>query len=215
MNFSIILAHPRPTSFSHAIADVARQTLLSQDVNVFYHDLYLENFPPVLPPGEEQRDAIIPDIISRHCEEIRSVDGIIIIHPNWWGQPPAILTGWVDRVFRPGVAYRFIGTDKGEGVPQGLLKAHIALVFNTANTAIEREIEVFGDPLEKIWKNCIFNLCGVKNFVRRMFTVMVSSTMEQRNMWLQEVRNITEKAVQDTRSHIRPFYTENRFFNEQ
>jgi len=53
------------------------------------------------------KDAALPDAIKQHCEEIALVDGIVIVHPNWWGQPPAILKGWVDRVIRPGVAYEF------------------------------------------------------------------------------------------------------------
>ena len=104
------------------------------------------------------------------------------------GSHQAILKGWVDRVIRPGVAYEFIGDDNGEGVPCGLLKIKSAVVFNTSNTATEREETVFGDPLETIWKNCIFGLCGVKSFYRRMFNIIVISSEEQRKGWLQEVR---------------------------
>ena len=92
--------------------------------------------------------------VVRHCSEIASADGIIIVHPNWWGQPPAILKGWVDRVSRPGVAYRFLEGDGGEGVPVGLLKAETAIIFNTSNTPEEREATVFGDPLDNLWKAC-------------------------------------------------------------
>ncbi len=67
--------------------------------------------------------------------------------------PPAILKGWVDRVIRPGVAYEFLEGDGGEGVPCGLLRARAVLVFNTGNTYLEREMKIFGDPLETIWKN--------------------------------------------------------------
>ncbi len=102
--------------------------------------------------------------------------------------PPAILKGWIDRVMRPGVAYRFLEGDGGEGVPVGLLRAKAAIVFNTSNTPAEREQNVFGDPLETLWKTCIFDLCGVKTFHRRMFGVMVTSTPEQRARWLEEVR---------------------------
>jgi putative NADPH-quinone reductase len=94
----------------------------------------------------------------------------------------------VDRVIRPGVAYEFKEGDSGEGVPCGLLKAKAALVFNTSNTPAEREQEVFGDPLEMIWKNCIFGLCGVKNVHRRTFSVIVTSTPQRRETWLAEVR---------------------------
>jgi putative NADPH-quinone reductase len=55
--------------------------------------------------------------VQAHCGEIARAEGIIIVHPNWWGQPPAIMKGWIDRVFRPGVAYRFTEDDKGDGVP--------------------------------------------------------------------------------------------------
>ncbi len=115
-----------------------------------------------------------------------------MVHPNWWGQPPAILKGWVDRVIRPGVAYEFLEGDSGEGVPNGLLKARAALVFNTSNTRQEREREVFGDPLETIWKNCIFGLCGVPQFHRRMVGIVVTSTASERQTWLDAVRNDVE-----------------------
>ena len=61
-------------------------------------------------------------------------------------------------------------------------------MFNTSNTPAEREMKVFGDPLETLWRNCIFGLCGVKNFYRRIFSVIVTSTLEQRKEWLKEVQ---------------------------
>lgn len=214
MIFSIILAHPRKNSFNHAIAHAAEEVLLAEGVKVFFHDLYEENFPPVLPDGEEKRDVKLPSIIGQHCEEIKSVDGIIVVHPNWWGQPPAILTGWIDRVFRPGVTYRFIEGDQGEGIPQGLLKAHIAMVFNTANTSAKREMQLFKDPLQTLWQNCIFGLCGVDNFVRKMFTIMVTSTPQQREEWLLEVKDLTKKAIQDVKSHKHLYHTPDHSSNE-
>ncbi|HWR58976.1 MAG TPA: hypothetical protein VN328_08830, partial [Thermodesulfovibrionales bacterium] len=80
--------------------------------------------------------------------------------------------------------------DGGEGVPRGLLKAKTALVLNTSNTLQERELSVFGDPLETIWKNCIFGLCGVDIIFRKTFGVIVTSTEQQRMVWLKEVRGI-------------------------
>jgi putative NADPH-quinone reductase len=189
LNISIILAHPDKGSFNHAIADTACTELKKNGHAVFFHDLYQEKFDPLLYAGEFPKEAVLPAEINKHCDEIASADGIIIIHPNWWGQPPAILKGWVDRVIRPGVAYRFIEGDSGEGVPEGLLKAKAALVFNTANTSPEREKTIFGDPLETTWKNCIFDLCGVKNFFRKTYSIVVTSTLEERRDWLNDVRN--------------------------
>jgi NAD(P)H dehydrogenase (quinone) len=94
----------------------------------------------------------------------------------------------VDRVIRPGVAYEFLEGDSGDGVPRGLLQARIALVFNTSNTPVQREQEAFGDPLQTLWKNCIFGLCGIGDFRRKSYGVVVTSTKEQRQAWLDDVR---------------------------
>jgi NAD(P)H dehydrogenase (quinone) len=191
MNISVILAHPRPGSFNHALAETAAATLLLDGHTVIVHDLCAERFDPLLPAGEIGRDATLPPGIAAHCSEIASADGIIVVHPDWWGMPPAILKGWIDRVLRPGVAYRFAETDSGEGIPIGLLKAKAVIVFNTSNTPAAREQEVFGDPLERIWKDCIVSFCGVPVFHRRTFGVVVTSTADQRTAWLEDVRHLT------------------------
>ncbi|MFO1478543.1 MAG: NAD(P)H-dependent oxidoreductase [Verrucomicrobiota bacterium] len=193
MNISIIIGHPNPGSFNHAIASTAAETLKSLGHRVSVRDLCQEHFDPALPASEFVKDAALPPAIDAHCQEIARADGIIIVHPNWWGMPPAILKGWIDRVLRPEVAYRFVANDKGEGVPQGLLNAKSAIVFNTANTPDDREKAVFGDPLELIWKRCVFDLCGVRNVERRAFTVMITSTPAQRAAWLEEVRQIVSR----------------------
>jgi putative NADPH-quinone reductase len=46
---------------------------------------------------------------------------------------------------------------------------------------------VFGDPLQTLWRKCIFELCGVRNFVRRMYGPVSASTAEQRDQWLAEI----------------------------
>ena len=193
MKISIILAHPDKNSFNSAIAKCCFETLAANGHTIYLHDLYEEKFDALLPGHEIPRTAELPYDVEKHCDEICSVDGIIVVHPNWWGQPPAILKGWIDRVFRPGIAYEFEEGDSGEGVPVGLLKAKSALVFNTSNTATSRELHEFKDPLETIWKNCIFNLCGVHNFSRRMFNVVVTSSEEQRISWLSEVSEIVNR----------------------
>lgn len=188
MRISVILAHPSIGSFNHAIAQTVVEQTQMLGHEVLYHDLYQERFDPLLSGAEIPKDAPLPGAVARHCEEIVAADGVVIVHPNWWGQPPAILKGWVDRVIRPGVAYEFLEGDAGEGVPNGLLKAKVAVVYNTANTAPERELNAFGDPLETIWRNCIFGLCGVTNVHRRTFAIVVTSTEAQRKNWLEEVK---------------------------
>ena len=186
MRVLLIVAHPDKASFNHAIAGTCLTTLAANGHEVIFHDLHEEGFDPVLPCGEASRDAQLPPEVQRHCEELAHADGIVIVHPNWWGQPPAMLKGWIDRVIRPGVAYEFLEGDKGEGVPRGLLKARCAIVFNTSNTSAERETTVFGDPLERIWRDCVFGLCGVTEVHRRMFGIVVTSSDVERKHWLSE-----------------------------
>lgn len=193
MKVSLILAHPNRESLNHAIAGAAAGALRDNGHQFFFHDLYEEGFNPVLPGSEIPREAPLDTVVENYCREISLADGIIIVHPNWWGQPPAILKGWVDRVIRPGVAYEFLEGDGGGGVPAGLLRAGTAVVFNTSNTPPEREKDVFGDPLEAIWRDCVFGLCGVKNFYRKMYGVVVTSSPEERGRWLEEVRETVSR----------------------
>jgi NAD(P)H dehydrogenase (quinone) len=193
MNISLILAHPSQKSFNHALAETAVDELQRIGHRVQFHDLYAEKFDPVLPADEIVHGDLMPENVKHHCTEIANADGIVIVHPNWWGQPPAILKGWVDRVLCAGVAYRFLEGDEGEGIPVGLLKAKAVCIFNTSNTQVEREINIFGDPLETIWKNCIFDLCGIKTVHREMFRVVVTSTPEEREAWLNHARLLLRK----------------------
>jgi putative NADPH-quinone reductase len=133
---SVILGHPDKDSFNHAIAETTCEALEGLWHEVFFHDLYKEKFDPILPAKEIPNDAALPRHIEAHYAEIAQADGIVIVHPNWWGQPPAILKGWVDQVIRPGVAYEFAEEDTGEGVPVKLLKAKAALVFTTSNSRL-------------------------------------------------------------------------------
>ena len=188
MKISVLLAHPDKGSFNHAIARTAVRALRKKGHRVFFHDLYLEKFNPVLTQKEIKDVKAGGALLAKHLKEIVSADCIVIVHPNWWGQPPAVLKGWVDRVIRQGVAYKFVTGDKGEGVPVGMLKAKKAVVFNTANTPDDREKEIFGDPLDGLWKKCIFEFCGVKDVRRKVFSVVIISSPEQRKTWLGQVK---------------------------
>lgn len=194
LRVSVILAHPDPGSMNHAIAEAACETLRTGGHAVSFHDLCAERFDPLISAAEIPSDGQVAPAVAEHCREIALADGIVIVHPNWWGQPPAVLKGWIDRVLRPGVAYRFLEGDAGEGVPEGLLRASTAVVFNTSNTDVDREERVFGDPLETIWRNCIFGLCGVSDVRRVMFRVVVTSTPEQRSAWLAQACEVIREA---------------------
>jgi putative NADPH-quinone reductase len=190
MEISVILAHPDRRSFNHAIAQAVCRALEQGGHTIWFHDLYKEGFDPLLPVPELDTKAQPPRELAHYCEELRRSEGLVIVHPNWWGQPPAAMKGWIDRVFRPGVAYSFQEGDNGEGIPVGLLRAQTAIIFNTSNTQPEREMRVFGDPLDQLWKKCILEFCGVKKIVRETFSIVIASTPGQRAAWLLRVEEI-------------------------
>ena len=157
MKVLVIIGHQNPGSFCHAIAQTAVEALRAAGHEAIYHDLYQERFDPILPQAEIPKDAPLEPIVRRHCEEVRAADGYVVVHPNWWGQPPAMLKGWIDRVLRQGVAYEF----GAGGAVIGHLKGKTAVVFTTSNTPRDVELKLFGDPLENLWRTCIFGFCGV------------------------------------------------------
>lgn len=118
-------------------------------------------------PGTAAR----PRLVEQHCGELARAQLIFGFHPNWRGQPPAILKGWIDRVFRLGTAYGYPPGVPPEGVPGGLLQARRALVFNTSNTPPERDV------------------------VRRMHGPMSGSSAAHRVRWLAGVKALTQEAA--------------------
>jgi NAD(P)H dehydrogenase (quinone) len=187
MRIFVLIGHQRVGSFCHAIAATAMEELKAAGHEVIYHDLYEEKFDPLLYEEEIPRGTELPPAINRHCDEVAAADGYIVVHPNWWAMPPAILKGWLDRVFRQGVTYQF-----GPGGVEGLLTGRKAVVFTTSNTLRDDELRSFGDPLENLWKACIFGFCGLTDLTRRNFESMIMSTPEQRKEWLDEVREIVQ-----------------------
>ena len=185
MNVYVLIGHQNQGSFCHAIAAAAIEELNAAGHEVVYHDLYAEEFDPILPHDEIPGDAPLDPVVEQHCRELTAADGYVIVHPNWWAMPPAILKGWLDRVWRQGVVYRF-GPD---GV-EPLLTGKRAVVLTTSNTPRDDELRLFGDPLENLWKACMFNFCGVEDFFRRNFESIILSTPEERRQWLDEVRAI-------------------------
>jgi len=187
MSILVIVGHQRQGSFNHAIAEAAVEELERLGHTVVFHDLYAEKFDPIFPAAEANPNAELPPVIRQHCDEVLAAEGLVIVHPNWWGMPPAVLKGWVDRVFRQGTMYSF--------TPAGVasnISGKRALVLTTSNTPRDDELRLFGDPLENLWKNCIFGFLGIDNFARRNFESIILSTPEERQQWLDEVRELVQ-----------------------
>lgn len=185
---SVILAHPYEKSFNHAIYKTVIETMEKNDIGVYHHDLYAEKFNPILTKGELGSDRSYDEMVNTYAQEMLSSDILAFIHPNWWGQPPAILKGYIDRIFRPPYAYDFPVGDSGGGLPEILLETKVGMVFNTSNTNDQREKEYFGDPLENIWAKCVFGFLGIEHTHRRTFSIVADSSQEDRDNWLATVK---------------------------
>jgi putative NADPH-quinone reductase len=198
MKASIILAHPYIESFNHAIYHTIIRTFGELHLPVFSHDLYKEGFNPVLTPAELGSDKSTDPLVNRYAAELVESDLLFFIHPNWWGQPPAILKGYIDRVIRPPHAYDFPPGDSGGGLPVRKLRGKYGIVYNTSNTPVEREEHYFGDPLEKSWKQCVFGFLGIEIYHRRMFRPIVDSSVAARKGWLETVAEDVRKIATGT-----------------
>ena len=123
MQAHIVLAHPEPKSFNAHLASVARTALEARGWSVSTTDLYGVGFDPCeraehyrprlnaerFDVQAEQRHAsdsgAIPDAVTREIENLDRADLLILQYPMWWHLPPAILKGWIDRVFIYGEVY--------------------------------------------------------------------------------------------------------------
>lgn len=199
MKATVILAHPYEKSFNHAIYGVLCSRLKELGVAVFAHDLYAERFDPVLTSDELGSDTSKDPLVNRYARELLESDFVYFVHPNWWGQPPAILKGYIDRVIRPPHCYDFPPGDTGGGLPIGKLAGKCGVVIHTSNTGEERENSVFGDPLERIWKDCVFGFCGIEKVHRKIFRIVADSEPAQRRRWLEEVKELADRVTAGSR----------------
>ncbi|WP_327167413.1 NAD(P)H-dependent oxidoreductase [Streptomyces subrutilus] len=189
MRAGVYLAHPRPGSFNHAVFEAVVDELRARGAEVSAHDLYAEGFEPMLAAAEtgtvESAAPAHDAQVELYRAELAALDVLVFVHPNWWGMPPAVLTGWVQRVLAPGIAYK-LGSPEGE--PAGLLTAGRALVLNTSDTPLDREENEFGDPLQRIWAACVLPYVGISDVRRTVFRTVTDSDTGQRAGWLARAR---------------------------
>ena len=206
MNVLSILAHPRSDSFCQAVFDRANAALADQGHTVVSHNLYEESFDPILRAEEsliagdsvEERFRSSEDtLVLTHRRDAAAADGLLIVHPNWWGKPPAILAGWLDRVLVPGVAYRI----DADGTPEGLLKLTRTVIFNTSDTPAEIETNVLGDPLGLMWSNCVLPYCGSSVTERHVFGPVAASDLDARRGWLNQVQDVVLRTFGTAAAH--------------
>jgi NAD(P)H dehydrogenase (quinone) len=100
----VVYCHPCQESFNAAVKDTAIAALDQAGHETRLLDLYAMRFDPVLSAGE-RRDYHTPGEnergIAEHLEHLRWCEGLIFVYPTWWYGPPAMLKGWLDRVWVP------------------------------------------------------------------------------------------------------------------
>ncbi|MFV0490638.1 MAG: NAD(P)H-dependent oxidoreductase [Pseudorhodobacter sp.] len=109
MKILIVFAHPCRESYGAALFDATCKTLTEAGHDLRLIDLYREGFNPVL-SEKDWKDYLTdtPRLIGNvhpHAEALTWAEGLILIFPTWYYGPPAILKGWLDRVWLPGVAF--------------------------------------------------------------------------------------------------------------
>lgn len=151
MKILLVLAHPEPRSFCGALRDVAAQTLQAEGHEVEQSDLYAMRWQPLLGPQDfpveeadtpfnaqqAQRAAVAAgrqavDVAGEQAKLARA-DLLLLIFPVWWFAPPAILKGWIDRVFALDVAY-----GGGRWFDRGVYRGKRALLCLTTGARADR-----------------------------------------------------------------------------
>jgi NAD(P)H dehydrogenase (quinone) len=139
MRMLMIHAHPRADSFSAALRDTAKAALESAGHAVDLRDLYAEGFQPAMSAEERGRHHDVPrnlEGIEDHVAALQRAEALVLVYPTWWYGMPAMLKGWFDRIWVPGVAFNL-----GEGAIEPLL------------TNIRRIVVVttYGSPTWLLW----------------------------------------------------------------
>ena len=175
MNYLIIYAHPNKKSLNHSVLDETRAVLKLQNTNELQViDLYEENFNPSLYFDETQprRNLHTREETEKYRGAILWADHLIFVYPIWWGRPPAILLGFIDKVFVSGFAYFM--PPKALMV-KGLLKGKRASIITTQNGPVLLTRILFSDTHRKIMKRQLLNFCGIWKV--RFFEIGQSESM--------------------------------------
>jgi putative NADPH-quinone reductase len=167
----IVIAHPDTSSLNHAILKKVREKLAECDTEVTVKDLYQMGFDPVLPLADLKQKISSDKNIQALTREMQEADVYIFIHPDWWGQMPAILKGYIDRVWQPYLAY----AHKDKRSSQGMLKGKRGLAIVTTDGDAQESMTI-----ESVWQERVFNFCGIgRGEVNTLYQANLSSPAER------------------------------------
>jgi NAD(P)H dehydrogenase (quinone) len=193
MKAVVFYAHPNPKSFNAAILDVVKKELTEKVAEVKVKDLYAMNWNPVLSASDIQQvmSGQMPADVAAEQEDITWADTLVFVCPIWWYTFPAILKGYVDRVFSSGFAYEYTASGA-----HGKLQGKKALIVTTsgADEATARMTKM----MDSINISLMSGLCGFTGLdnAKYMNCFAVPSVSDaERKQILVDVRSFVAKNV--------------------
>ena len=190
MRVLLVLAHPLQESFAASVALTAREALEASGHVVDLLDLYAEDFDPRLSNTERGGYFDVPydtSAVAGIVDRLKAADGLVLVFPQWWFNFPAVLKGFFDRAFAPGVAFTH-DVAGGRIVPQ---LTNIRLLYALTTTGSPWWLVHFymGNPVRRLLKRGIANFCSRK-LVFRMMSLhdMDRATEVRRKAHLERIR---------------------------
>lgn len=193
MKYLILYAHPNPKSFNHAILETVQAELQKAGKEVSVRDLYAQNFNPVLSANDlagMMQGQLQPEIKAEQ-EFVGSADLIVVIYPLWWAGMPAILKGYIDRVFTEGFAYSIVGPDL-----KGLLQGRKVLLITTTGAPQEMyEASGMFKSIAQTTGEGIFQFTGMELIEHKYLCAIPYLTDADRKKMLEELRELVQKKL--------------------
>jgi NAD(P)H dehydrogenase (quinone) len=190
MKILIIYAHPSVESYNHALLEAFLKGLKKAGHDYEVVDLYRENFNPIL--SDTNPRAELGKDVKAYQERIKAVDYLAFVFPTFWYRAPAMLEGFIDRVFTSHFAYKYVSNFLGMKVPKGLLPDKKAIV-----------IETYGGPgwyyrylFSRIpWKRfrAVLKFCGIKVVAYQPCYHVPFTTDKVRQKYIRIVQELGEK----------------------
>lgn len=191
MKYVVIVAHPNPDSFTQSVCHTAVQALEASGHEVKLRDLYKIDFNPLLSVDDfkNSKSGEISEDVKTEQQHIAWADALIVIYPLWWASLPAILKGYVDRVFSYGFAYSM----DGNGL-QKLLSGKAAVLFTTMGNTEEHYNNVgMFEAMRKTVDEGIFDFVGIKVLEHKYLTSVTTVDNATREQMLEEVKSVLAK----------------------
>lgn len=167
MRVQAILAHPLPDSFAASVHRTAVTALRAAGHEVVETDLYAEGFEPALTPAERglyYSAAYDTSAVAPLVERLRWSEALVLSYPHWWFDMPAMLKGYFDRVWAPGVAFRH---DRAGGRIEPLLSSlkHVTVLTTFGSPWWVAELYM-RNPARRILKSGLLTACAPKAGLR-------------------------------------------------